>query len=541
MPLPFPFDFKAPDYTAVFEWRIERLRRIRAAVEAERVAKQDPVVLPALHTFYRDNPAQFIIDWGMTLDPRNIERGLPAYIPFLLFPRQEDYVAWLLERWYAQEPGITEKSRDMGMSWLTVGVGASLCLFRVGMVIGFGSRKEEYVDKIGSPKSLFDKARTFVGSLPVEFRGSWDRKTHAPHMRILFPDTGSAMTGEAGDGIGRGDRTSIYFVDESAHLERPELVDASLSATTNCRQDLSSVNGHANPFAIKRHSGKIKVFTFHWRDDPRKDIAWYNKQVAELPPVVVAQEIDLNYSASTEGQVIPPAWVHAAVDAHIKLGFTPTGMRKGALDVADEGIDLNAFAGRLGVLLEHIEEWSGKGGDIFETVVKAFGICDMNGYDAFQYDADGIGSGARGDSRIVNDERRQAGKNEILVDAFRGSGAVHDPEGQMVKERLNKDFFANFKAQSWWALRIRFQKTYRAVVEGMAYDPDEIISLSGSLPLLTKLIVELSQPTYTLNTAGKMLIDKAPEGTRSPNLADAVMMAYNPAGGALETWARLAG
>ncbi|EAQ8610498.1 TerL protein, partial [Salmonella enterica] len=51
MPIPFPFDFRKPDYTAVFEWRMERLERIRKA----------PEMLPALREFYRTNPAQFII------------------------------------------------------------------------------------------------------------------------------------------------------------------------------------------------------------------------------------------------------------------------------------------------------------------------------------------------------------------------------------------------------------------------------------------------------------------------------------------------
>lgn len=41
------------------------------------------------------------------------------------------------------------------------------------------------------------------------------------------------------------------------------------SQTTNCKIDLSSVNG-ANAFYRKRHSGKVKVFVFDWRDDPRK-------------------------------------------------------------------------------------------------------------------------------------------------------------------------------------------------------------------------------------------------------------------------------
>lgn len=529
MPIPFPFDFKKPDYVQVFEWRVERLARIR----------KDPSMLPALRTYYRDNPAQFIIDWGMTTDPRNVERGLPAAIPFLLFPKQEEWIGWFMDRWRSQEPGITEKTRDMGMSWLTIGLASTVCIFNPGFVVGFGSRKEEYVDKIGSPKSLFDKARNFMRMLPTDFRGSWRADKHAPHMRILFPDTGSVITGESGDGIGRGDRTSFYIVDESAFLERPHLVDASLSATTNCRQDISTPNGMANSFAQRRHGGKIKVFTFHWRDDPRKDEAWYQKQLNDLDPVTIAQEIDINYSASIEGVVIPSAWVQAAIGAHIKLGVEPTGMRRGGLDVADQGTDKNAFAGRYGFLLEYLESWSGKGGDIYATVVKAFSICDANRYETFDYDADGLGAGVRGDARVINEKRRDEGVKEVNDQPFRGSGGVYDPEGEMVKERQNKDFFANAKAQAWWALRLRFQATYRAVVEGLPFDPDAIISIAPGLPELAQLTMELSQPTYTINAVGKVVIDKAPDGTKSPNLADCVMICYQPATRALDIWEAL--
>jgi hypothetical protein len=514
----FDFDFKNPDYPSIITKRVEALERIR----------NNPESLQAIKEFYKNNPANFINDWGMTFDPRNAERGLPSYIPFVLFPRQWDWCEWLMERWKNQEPGLTEKSRDMGMSWLTVALASTLCLFREGLVIGFGSRKEEYVDKTGDPKSLFFKARKFIDMTPVEFKGNWDVSKHAPHMRINFPHTGSCMTGEAGDNIGRGDRASIYFVDESAFLERPLLIESSLSATTNCRQDLSSVNGMGNPFAEKKHAGRIPVFTFHWRDDPRKDDAWYQKQVNELPPVVVAQEIDLNYSASVEGILIPSVWVQAAIDAHKKLKIEPTGQRKGALDVADEGIDLNAFAGRYGIVLEYINAWSGKGDDIFSTVQKSFSICDDQGYSLFNYDADGLGAGVRGDARIINEQRKEQNRKQIIANPFRGSGGVFQPEREMVKERKNKDFFANMKAQSWWALRIRFQNTYRAVIEGMDFNADEIISISSDMPMLNKLIIELSQPTYSINGTGKILVDKAPDGMKSPNLGDAVMICFAP-------------
>lgn len=529
MPIPFDFDFKNPDYVQVFEWRLERLEWLR----------KNPDDLTFLKEFYRKNPAQFIIDWGVTSDPRNIERGLPALTPFLLFERQEEWVHWFLKRWKNREPGLVDKSRELGMSWLTVCVACTMCLFNHGLIIGFGSRKEEYVDKKGDPKSLLWKGRQFLNYLPVEFLGDWNERKHSPYMRIEFPDTDSVITGESGDGIGRGARTSVYFLDESAWIPRSELIDASLSQTTNCRIDISTPRGMNNSFARKRFGGKVNVFTMHWTEDPRKDQAWYEKICHDIDdPTVIAQEVDLDYSASISGILIPSIWVQSALDAHIKLNIIPSGIRKGGFDIADEGGDKNAFAGRHGILLEYLTQWSGKGADIYDSVEKVFNLCDTQNYNFVDYDADGLGAGARGDSRIINDKRRDMRKPKISFNAFRGSGEVIDPTGNpfaetgKIKEResgrTNADFFANFKAQAWWALRRRFQLTYRAVVEQLDYNAEDIISISSKIIDYKKLMMELSQPTYGLNNNGKILINKMPEGSKSPNLADSVMICFSP-------------
>lgn len=517
-------DWKNPDYQSIFAERLENLANIR----------RNPAILPALRMHYKENPIDFISDWGVTVDPRNIERGLPAIVPLILFPRQEDWIRFVLDRWKAREPGLGEKSRDMGLSWVTISLACTLCLFYQNMMIGFGSRKEEYVDKSDAPKSLFYKGRMFLEHLPVEFRGGFLREKNAPHMRIAIPDTQSTISGEAGDSIGRGDRTAIYFVDEAAFLSRPQLADAALSQTTNCRIDLSSVNGTDNPFAEKRFSWpEHRIFTFHWRQDPRKDDVWYAHQCDTLNPLIVAQEIDLNYSASKEGILIPSEWVQAAIDAHIKLGVAGDGAKRGALDVADEGIDLNAWAMRSGVVLKDVQAWSGKGSDTFATTAKAFNIADGQELDDWDYDADGLGAGVRGDARVLNETRKYKQK----VEPFRGSGEVINPDKQVVQGdkknggRTNKDYFANRKAQAWWHLRLRFQMVYRAVVEGLVVDLDEIIVLDSKSiepKAFLKLCQELSQPTYSINGAGKILVDKAPDGQRSPNHADAVMMVYSP-------------
>lgn len=528
-----PFDFKKPDYAAVLKARMVNLRRLR----------EQPETFKQLRAYYAaGHYADFINDWGVTFDPRNAERGLPTLIPFVLFPKQREWVDYVLRKWRAQEPGLCEKSRDMGVSWLAMALSCTLCLFNDGVVIGVGSRKTIYVDKVGEHKPLLPKARIFMENLPAEFRGDWQAWRDAPNMRVMFPATGSLISGEGGDDIGRGDRTSIYFVDEAAHLEHPEKVDAALSQTTNCRIDISSVRGMANPFAKKRWGGKIEPFIFDWRDDPRKDDAWYKKQCETLDPVVVAQEIDRDYLASVKGVVIPGTWVRSAIGAKRKLGIAPSGIKRIAFDVADEGDDLDAVCVAEGTTVLFTDEWSGKGGDVFESTELVFDYCDEHGVTEFRYDADGIGAGVRGDARVINERRKAANARPIRAVGYRGSEAVFNPDGIVEgtiglegdKGRTNKDYFANRKAQAWWGLRKRFQRTHRWVTQGIACPPDDIIDLDDSKdtagnarnPMLMKLVAELSQATYRTNELGKIVIEKKPSGVKSPNLADAVVIDF---------------
>lgn len=514
-----PFDFRNPDYSAVFAMRAERLRVLRS----------EPGSFSALLTYYRDHPAQMIIDWGLTADPRNAERGMPVIVPFILFPKQVEWIEWAVDKWKNQTSAPTVKSRDMGLSWLSVALACVMSITNDDLVIGFGSRKEEYVDKIGSPKSLFFKARMFVQLLPPELRGGYQQGVTDPHMRIKFPVTGSVLVGEAGDGIGRGDRASIYFVDESAFLERPQLVEASLSQTTNCRLDISTPNGLANPFAEKVRSGRFDTFTFHWRDDPRKDDAWYQKQISELDPVTVAQEIDIDFAASIDGVLIPSTWVQSAIDADVKLGIDASGAKISALDVADLGKDSNALTLRDGIIIEDVREWHGKSvEDIFGTTQRAINFCDQWGVTEMRYDSDGLGAGVRGDVRVINADRAVSGLPQVRATAFHGGGKVFKPTAEYVKGRTNESFFDNLKAQSWWFLRDRFKITHEAVTEGKAYKIDDLVVIRGSMKQISRLVTELSQPTYKRSSRGKIQIDKAPDGTKSPNMADSVMIAFAP-------------
>lgn len=522
-------DWKNPFYAPVYVERARRLEKLR----------EEPDLLPGLKEFYRYRPADFINDWGMTFDPRNADIDKPSEVPFILTPKQREWIAWVLTRWEGRERGLCEKARDMGVTWLAGALSATLCLFRRGVVIGFGSWKSEYVDEIGTMDPILPKIRFFIEHLPKEFRGEWESWRDAPQMRINFPETGSYIRGEAGDSIGRGGRASIYFVDEAAHLIRPKKTEASLSQTTRCRIDMSSVNGMGNPFAQNRWkwNNTERIFIFDWRDDPRKDEAWYKKQQEDLDPVVVAQEIDRDYAASVEGVVLPGDWVRSCIGAAEALGIEVTGAELASLDVADEGRDKNCWCGSKGIEVRHLVEWSGKGSDIFATAQRAVDLCDEHGFPGFRYDEDGLGAGIRGDMRQINEKRRTLGARLITAEGWRGSGAVVDPESIVEgtrgidgkdRGRKNKDYYANRKAQGWFALRRRVQKTHIWRTKGIACDPDEILSIRPDLPNLWMLIAELSQATYKQNDAGKIVINKKGEGMPSPNMADAVMIRFAP-------------
>lgn len=530
------FDWKNPDYVTVFRQRATRLEKLRA----------DRALFFQVWAYYKTHPADFINDWGITFDQRVAGANRSVIMPLVLWPKQREYIDWLYARWRGNKSGTVVKSRDVGISWLTMAFACWLSIFWDNVSIGFGSEKEDKVDRSGDPDCLFFKGRKFLEYLPLEFRGGWKpSKSFNAHMRIVFPNTESSITGDAGDNIGRGGRKTMWCVDESAHIPNPKTIDASLAAATECRIDMSSVKGMANSFAQRAHNPNIARFDFAKEDDPRRDPEYWDNKRNELDPVIFAQEYDRDFTASVEGVVIPSRWVTAAIDAHLLFGIQPSGARTGSMDVADSGTDANGFCVGYDFLVEHCESWKGTADlDIYHSVERSFLLCEMHNLDGFVYDADGLGASVRGDARKLNEERTKNRIPQLNVKPFRGSGEVFEPEKKVEgTERKAEDFFENLKAQAWWLLRARFQYTYRMVeafrrgeVKREDIDPSRLISIASNFPERARLCTELSQPIWALSKRGKVMVDKCPPGMttearksiQSPNLADSVMMHFAP-------------
>jgi phage terminase large subunit len=515
----------------VFAERQKRLAKIRGSA---------PMLLGAKE-YYRTHPHEFIEHWCTTYDPRNAGSDRLTALPFVLFRRQRELVDLLLACMEGQTSGLVEKCRDMGATWVCVAFSVWLWVFWPGVAIGWGSRKQELVDRIGDPDSIFEKMRMLINGLPKEFLPP---KFDMSFMRIVNHETGATITGEVGENIGRGGRKSIYFKDEAAHYERPEKIEAALGDNTRVQIDISSVNGLGNVFHRRREAGiewapgqpvvaaNANVFIMDWRDHPAKDQAWYDARRAKAQADgllhVFAQEVERNYAASLEGVIIPAEWVEAAIDAHVKLGIREDGPWAAALDVADGGHDRNALAKRRGPVLKSVEEWGER--DTGVTSRRTIAAMADIGSIEIQYDCIGVGSGVKSEINRLSDEALMP--KGIRFVAWNAGAEVLNPDDRVipgdVESPLNRDFYTNLKAQAWWELRCRFERTFKAVTEGVQYNFDELISLPSYLPNLGTIRKELSQPTVSKGMRLKLMVDKTPEGTKSPNMGDAIVMLYWP-------------
>jgi phage terminase large subunit len=472
-----------------------------------------------------DDIIHWLTEWGWTYDPRELRDPV---LPFTPFPRQVEFLHWLREREEAQEDGLVEKSRDMGLTFLCCAYALHGWLFREGYSVGFGSRKLDLVDKISDPSSIFEKIRFMLGRLPdwmlpAGFR--WDE--HDCHAKLINPANGSTITGEGGDQIGRGGRVSIYFVDEAAFLEHPASVERSLSQTTRCRIDVSTPNGPGNPFYQKRYGGQVKVFRFHWTHDPRKGVEWYEAQKKRFDPVTVAQEIDIDFSASVEGITIPAAWVRAAVDLQLpdvldargnKKPYQPEAPSVCGLDVAEEGKAQNVLIHRIGSYVKQVQQWAQT--NTTDTAHRAAGYAEAFGASTLNYDCVGVGAGVRG---TLDSSTRRFSFTPNAINSGDRPSFTRWPDG-----RSSQDRFLNLRAEMWWLLRVRFEKAYEFRELNIAHPPEDMISI----PNHAQLIADLSLPLHFYAENGKIKIEAKDamrkRGVKSPDHGDALALSFAP-------------
>jgi hypothetical protein len=501
--------------------RKEQLRRalVRRVRTLKRTAKDDELAALSIAAS-RSDPVWFINHFCFTYDPRNLARGMPAYVPFELYPRQEELVREIHEARQNQENVVIPKSRGVGATWTLAAYSLWMWIFEPGSSVGWGSRKENLVDQIGDPDSIFEKIRILWKRLPEWFRltvvPDFSEDVHDNHMRLINPNNGATITGEAGKNIGRGGRKSIYFVDESAHVENPTAMNRAVLENTECLVEISTPNGIGNAFERKVKTGKgVRVFWMRWDCVPWRDEAWLQAQKLKYAhdPEGFAQEVLCEFARSRTNICIPQKWIEAAVNYDIPAG----NVLSSGYDVA-ETRDLNVWCSRGGPVVLGFEDWRD-----LDTTQSARKVVDLNhdwGIKTMCYDAIGVGAGVTGE--LANHE----GDINFWWEGVKVGAAATDrvwPNGKQSNEWLK-----NLRIELWWTVRERFRKTYENQYGNGSYPPEECISI----PDHPELKYQLSWPLYERTSDGKYKLEakekmkKRLSTNESCDYADAMMLAF---------------
>lgn len=231
--------------------------------------------------------------------------------------------------------------------------------------------------------------------------------------------------------------------------------------------------------------------------------------------------------------IIKRSWVSAAIDAHIKLGFEPSGAKTLGYDVADAGEDKNATVGAHGSVLQSVDEWKGGEDELLKSCTRAYGQAKVAKAKVI-YDAIGVGASAGAKFDELNKHPDNINVPDIEYAKFVAGSGVVDPDKEYEPDVTNKDMFANVKAQAWWDVARRLKNTKDAIDNGTAYDPSDLISISSAIgdEYIEQLKTELSTPRQDRDSTSRVKVESKADlkkrGIDSPNVADAAIMALSP-------------
>lgn len=538
-----PWDLKyLPDLRGLLEQERARRNQIKAASQQAMARADNAAERDREWALCKADVVHWINNWVWTYDPRLIgqinhdgTRRSP-YVRMILWPRQVELVRFIKRMVDDQQEWLVEKSRDVGASYISMCVAVHGWLFEPGFKATFGSYKEDKVDKRDDPDSLFEKARIILRRqpdwlLPATF--SW--RQHDNFMRLVNPETGATITGESGESMGRGGRSTMQVIDEAGFVEHAEAVESALAGTTDCVGWVSTANGTGNLFYRKLQAlPPERKFRLHWRDDPRKDNEWAAKKQATLTePTAWASEFDIDYTASVEGILIPAKWVAAAERLGRSIG-PPAAMAAGVVGMDVGGGKAKSVCSyRSGPFcLPPIVR-----GDPDTTDTANWGLdyAKTMGAKALNFDTIGVGLGVKSTLSKI-DPVKYPNLRVIPIN-------VGDPPTTRIwpDDRTSEDLFGNHKGEIWWVSREAFKRSFEHCLwlDGLPGGIEHLLSdLLILLPgrdneekgNLATLINQLSLVKYFKNERGKIVTESKQQlqrrGVHSPDYAEAFVLTY---------------
>ena len=315
----------------------------------------------------RKDFVSFIEYFGWTYDPRR----KPMDFPFILYEFQKQFAKDLIYADTNQKDLLIEKSRDMGVSWISLYFILWKFLFAERATMLLGSNKEDNVDKKGDIKTLMEKIRYALNRLPRWVLPDKWGEDNMQFLKIIHPN-GNLISGEsANKNFSMGGRFGFIFMDEFASWDYDEEVWRVTADAAAFRILVSTPKGVSNEFARLKHAGDIKVVTYHWTQHPLKNqncfylekgkkvsispeeatkkweenrsestvsSDWYEEEKHRRDNKNRAQELDIVYNVVTGLSVFCKGY-------EIKADFTPKDKPKDEIERFAIGVDCASGTG----------------------------------------------------------------------------------------------------------------------------------------------------------------------------------------------------
>ncbi len=228
-------------------------------------------------------------------------------LPFITWDWQDERIEEISYCMTHEGKIQARKSREVGGTWIMIGCGINLWLFRPrtqGLLV---SRKEELVDKKGSPDCLFWKWDYIIQNLPEWVVPSFERTER--HSKNLWND--SVTNGEATVGnVGRGGRVNWVLCDEFPAVKHSDAIciERALSDTASCKIYLGTSEYRSHPFSrMGTQPGVIRMALGWWQHPFKAKGLYWSPQINEI----VIEDIDYYnqiapdvFSNYEKGQVI---------------------------------------------------------------------------------------------------------------------------------------------------------------------------------------------------------------------------------------------
>lgn len=228
--------------------------------------------------------------------------------PFITYACQ-DYLVLNLLKAIGNHDLTVLKSRDMGVTWITLAVIHWKWMFQDEQSFLLVSRKEEYVDKTGAPRELFWKLDYMNKHLPERLLPEgivpFQRNKFRRQKTLINPRTRSTIAGEATvQDLSRGDRLTAIMVDEAASIKDFELVQKASRDATKSRIFISTPKGR-NAFydQVIKSFRCDQLFVLHWSMHPNKREGLYIYERGDVQPRVYHGVLPSGYNAIQDGKI----------------------------------------------------------------------------------------------------------------------------------------------------------------------------------------------------------------------------------------------